>query len=395
MKPLRALYLTHYAELYGANRSLVELVVAARATGKVDPFVVLACDGPLRTELLHLGIAHAVVPFTSWMHKRVLMGGPHHRLMQRWRHYRAGVVRTRGNASQLKLLHDLAIKERIGLVHSNSSVIPIGGALARSLGVPFVWHIRELPFKHYHFHVDGGKGRYARELRRADAIIALSEAVASDVVEIAGPMDKIAVVPNGVVGDQVTENAQEVAHERWRSIPTFNFVLAALFHRSKGQAEAVEAFARLHRSFPNTALHLVGGGRTEEVRALAAESGAASAIHFTGFVARMHEVLPTMHAVLQCSRHEALGRITLEGMAHGLPVIGHASGATPVLITHGVNGLLYTRPEDLFEAMRTLVKDHAAAERMGAAGRDMVVRSYTVRLMCDRTLAVYDRLRKN
>jgi glycosyltransferase involved in cell wall biosynthesis len=45
--------------------------------------------------------------------------------------------------------------------------------------------------------------------------------------------------------------------------------------------------------------------------------------------------------VLMCSRSEAFGRVTIEGMLAGKPVIGSRSGATPELIQDGVTGLIY------------------------------------------------------
>lgn len=389
MNGLRVLHLTHYAELYGANRSLLDLVRTTRDAGQLDPFVVLAVDGPLRQALTDLGIAHAVVPFVPWMHKRVLMGGPHHRLLQRWRHHKAGMERDRINTEQVNVLLDLARRHRIQLVHANSSVIPLGGAVARSLGVPFVWHIRELPFKHYGFHVDGGTRRYATELSKADALIALSKAVATDITTVSGATDRITVVPNGVVHRERLHRLRIENDGRWRSVPTFNFLSAGLFHRSKMQEEVVSAFAKVHRQYPSTALYLAGDGDMDRVRALARTSGAVHAIHFLGFVPDMDSLLATSHAVVQCSRHEALGRITLEAMAHGLPVIGHASGATPELIQHDTNGLLYQDPQDLEATMLRLAGDHHAAQRMGNAGQDMVRDDYTVERMCEGVLSVF------
>jgi glycosyltransferase involved in cell wall biosynthesis len=392
MKSMRVLYLTHYAELYGANRSLLDLIRTMRDRGSVEPFVVLAYDGPLRLELERSGIAHAIVPFVPWMHKRVLMGRPHHRLLQRMRYRRQARERERTNRTQQAVIEGSARQHRIQLVHSNSAVIGIGATLAAHLGVPHVWHIRELPFLHYGFSVDGGVRRYAEALRKANAIIALSQAVVDDMRTFAPVAERVSVIPNGVVSEQVSKVRTQAGSTRWEHMDTFNFLVAGLFHPAKGQEEAVQAFARIHSRNPHTALYLAGDGRTEKVRAAVEALGISSAVHFIGFVPDLGPVLENTHALLQCSRHEALGRIVLEAKVAGVPIIGHASGATPELIEHERNGLLYTTADELVERMSALVGDPDLARRLGEAGRTEVPGRYTIEAMTDAVLATYQRV---
>lgn len=391
MKGLNVLYLTHYAELYGANRSLLDLVSMLHDQGAVRPFVVMAGDGALRVELDRRGIDHAIVPFVSWMHKRVYMGGPHHRLLQRMRYRQQARGRDRTNRTQQQAVVELARGHGCQLVHTNSSVIGIGGGVARELGVPHVWHIRELPFLHYGFSVDGGMRRYARELRQASGIIALSQAVVDDMRALIPSTDRIELLPDGVVTESQWMDREPFVQECWRRTDVFEFLLAALFHPSKGQEEAVNAFAGVHRRFPHTRLCLAGGGRSEGIRDLVARKGLEHAVRFTGFVDDIFTLMDRSHALLQCSRHEALGRVTLEAMVNGMPVIGHASGATPELIADGVTGLLYSTAGELMDHMCRLVTDRDLAEHMGMAGRARIPGHYTVDAMAGRTLSVYER----
>lgn len=392
MKSVRVLYLTHYAELYGANRSLLDLVRAGRDRGAVEPFVVLAYDGPLRVELERAGIPHAIVPFVPWMHKRVLMGRPHHRLLQRMRYRRQARERERTNRVQQAVIEDLARAQSIQVVHSNSAVIGIGSRVAEHLRMPHVWHIRELPFLHYGFSVDGGVRRYAEAIRKADAIIALSQAVVDDMRTFAPPPERVAVIPNGVLSEQHMKERMQAGTTRWKDPVTFNFLLAGLFHPAKGQEEAVRAFAAVHARAPRTALYLAGDGRVDAVRATVEQLGIASAVHFLGFIQDLAPVLERTHVLLQCSRHEALGRVVIEAKAAGVPVIGHASGATPELIEHGRTGLLYSTTEELETGMATLVGDPDSARRLGEAGRDQVAGRFTIEAMVEAVLATYQRV---
>jgi len=154
----------------------------------------------------------------------------------------------------------------------------------------------------------------------------------------------------------------------------------------------VQAFALVHAQNPRTALYLAGDGRTEKVRAAVEALGISSAVHFIGFVPDLGPVLEKTHALLQCSRHEALGRIVLEAKVAGVPIIGHASGATPELIDHERNGLLYTTTDDLVERMSALVGDPDLAHRLGEAGRTEVPGRYTIEAMTGAVLATYQRV---
>ncbi|MCB0767547.1 MAG: glycosyltransferase family 4 protein [Flavobacteriales bacterium] len=392
MKPMRVLYLTHYADLYGANRSLLDLVVGLRDAGAVRPFVVSAADGPFVKALQRSAIDHAVVPFASWMHKQIYSGRMHHRLLQRMRFRRAARMRDQLNAEAMRRIAALARDRGTGLVHTNSAVIGIGGQLASGLRVPHVWHIRELPFLHYRFKVDGGVRRYARELRQADALIALSQAVVDDMRQWMPKDDRVHIIPNGIITVGRWKERERTATERWTRITTFNFMLAGYFHGSKGQMEAVRAFAEVHADLPGTGLHLVGDGQVAPVQELVNDLGLEDVVTLHGFVKDIHEVMDQAHALLQCSQHEALGRITLEAMSDGLPVIGHASGATPELVADGSNGLLYRTQGELVEAMHRLVEDRDAAMRMGRAGRERVLDGFTMDRMLESTTGVYRRL---
>jgi glycosyltransferase involved in cell wall biosynthesis len=42
-----------------------------------------------------------------------------------------------------------------------------------------------------------------------------------------------------------------------------------------------------------------------------------------------------------CSKNEALGRVTIEAMSRGTPVIGFDNAGTSEIIKHAYNGFLY------------------------------------------------------
>jgi glycosyltransferase involved in cell wall biosynthesis len=74
---------------------------------------------------------------------------------------------------------------------------------------------------------------------------------------------------------------------------------------------------------------------------------------------------------------EPFGLVPLESMACGTPVIGVDEGGVPETIIHGQTGLLVKRrPQELAEAIITLLKDPERSAHYGAAGRAHVLRNW-------------------
>jgi glycosyltransferase involved in cell wall biosynthesis len=92
-------------------------------------------------------------------------------------------------------------------------------------------------------------------------------------------------------------------------------------------------------------------------------------VSFLGQLESAAPVIRSADAVVNCSRNEAFGRVTVEGMLAGKPVVGAASAGTAELIRHGCNGFLY-EPGDvgqLVEILRRLIEDPAEGHCIGQA----------------------------
>jgi glycosyltransferase involved in cell wall biosynthesis len=66
---------------------------------------------------------------------------------------------------------------------------------------------------------------------------------------------------------------------------------------------------------------------------------------------------------------EAYGRVVVEAMAAGLPVVAHLRGGYAEVMAHGVSGLLVQSQEEAYDAVMRLAGDAALCRRMGEAGR--------------------------
>lgn len=361
---LRLATFTHYAELYGANRSLLEVLLELRTRGALDPLVVVPGEGPLTARLQQENVPYLVAPFQPWMSERYYGGRLHHLIAQWLRHTRAARARKR---QSLRALNDVLPKLRAwkpDVLHSNSLAVSIGWRAAAALGKPHLWHAREFPEQHYGLTYDAGQGTYARALRSAARVVAISHALKDDLRRFGVDAARIDVVPNGVfrsstyAGLSTRPRKPDPAH--------FTFFQMGLLHPSKGQTETVEALALVRKEFPEARLIIAGGGRDKALRAAIARTGQQDAVQLAGFVEDPISAMLHGDAFISASRWEAFGRAMVEAMACKLPVIGHASGGTPEVVQDGVNGYLFSRDaRDLSQAMLKLLRDKDGARTMG------------------------------
>lgn len=386
---MRVTWITHYTRLYGANRSMLDLILELRRTGAVAPAVIAPDEGPLTEALQAAGIPWDLVPLRPWMSERPYMGGPHHRFMQFWRHRRAARARAAINRGLLPALQARLRAWDTDIVHLNSAAVPLGHHFNRSLGIPVVRHVRELPERQYLLHIDAGRRAYAKALRSADRVIAISEAVRADILRYTGSMD-VPVVYNGVLSCARQEELHALGRGRWTTAAPFTFLLLGLIHPSKGQEEAVEALAILRRSRPEARLLLIGDGNDRALRATIARTGQGEAVELRGFVDDPFPALLEAHTLLMCSRNEAMGRVTVEAMACGLPVIGHASGGTLELVEDGRTGLLYPGgAEELAERMAMMMNDPMRAAALGDAGAACARERFSIERYAEEVAAIH------
>jgi len=149
----------------------------------------------------------------------------------------------------------------------------------------------------------------------------------------------------------------------------------------KQQMQALKAFHLLTKKYDNIRLIFVGKGRriyTQKMRQFCKKNNLENKVEILGYVPNPSEIYAQSDALLMCSLYEGMGRVTAEAMAYGLPVIGLQSGATPELVRHGENGLIYEGDErDLMLQMEYLLLHQDEAKKMGARGHQMALTTFT------------------
>jgi glycosyltransferase involved in cell wall biosynthesis len=144
-------------------------------------------------------------------------------------------------------------------------------------------------------------------------------------------------------------------------------------------------------------LHIAGNGpETPQLKQLATELGIAARVHFDGAIPsdQIPAYLRDMDVLALTSRtlpnwKEQFGRVLIEAMACGVPVIGSASGEIPHVV--GDAGLI-VHEEDidgLRNGLLQLMRDDALRLELGRRGRQRVLERFTQAQVAAETVEVY------
>ena len=336
--------------------------------------------------------------------------------------------RTRGTAGgppglrewrEVNLLADaivaLAAEWRPDLLHAHSPALNGKAALiaGRRLGIPVVYEIRAFWEDAAVSNGTGSEGNLKYRLTRAlenhvvagaDAVVTICQGLKDDLVLRGVPAGKIMLSPNGVDLDLFGQAApREAALARDLELgegPVIGFI--GSFYDYEGIDDLIAAMPALVAREPDARLLLVGGGPCEaELRAQAAASPAAAAIHFVGRVP--HSEVERYYALVDVMAYpRKRSRLTdlvtplkpLEAMAQGKLVAASDVGGHRELMTDRINAALFA-PDDpaaCAAALADLLADRAGWDVRRAAGREHVATNHDWSRNVYRYQDVYHRL---
>lgn len=232
-----------------------------------------------------------------------------------------------------------------------------------------------------------------RVLARVNTIIATSPNYIETSHVLTRWKNKCVVVPLGItsplapllLGEGKTPSAQEK-----------QLLFVGKLRYYKGVNYLLQALPQIE----NARLTIVGTGPMErEWRELADALGIASRVCWAGEIS--DEQLRAQYAacdvfVLPCSeRSEAFGAVQLEAMTAGKPIVSCDVNTGVAWVNQDdVTGFVVPpkNPPALAQAITRLLNDDALRARMGNAGRERFLREFTLDVMVERVMQVYDRV---
>jgi glycosyltransferase involved in cell wall biosynthesis len=289
-----------------------------------------------------------------------------------------------------------AQQHKVDLIHSNTILTLEGGFAGRRLGIAHVWHVRELvgPGHPWRFPYEGPAfGRFVQS--QAAKLIANSQATAA-AIQPWLPPGLLDVVPNGIDLSRFALHRSDPSDRplvvamvgnlttRWKN--------HLMFVRAAGLVDpALPIEWRIYGHDPSRGGQL---GQDEYVNGLLAEikrAGLADRFHLAGFHADPAEIMAQVDLLVHPAESESFGRVVVEAMAAGLPVVGVDAGGVGEIVRHEETGLLAPPGAAAVMAryITQLVRDPDLRSRYGAAGCRRAHEGYSLQACVEGVIRTY------
>jgi glycosyltransferase involved in cell wall biosynthesis len=275
----------------------------------------------------------------------------------------------------------LIYKEKPDIVHSHSSKAGILGRLAAKIArVP---HIVHTPHGHVFY---GHFGPLASKVfmwverifsRYTDRMVALTDGEKDDYINLSvcSP-EKLCKIHSGVdVNKFMHANGNRVEKRRSLGLdqnePVVGFVGWLL--PIKGPDYLLKAMDYVWHEHQEASLVLVGkGGMDVDLRAEALKKNANGKVKFLGWREDIDEIMPLFDMLVLPSLNEGMGRVLVEAMAAGKPVVASRVGGIPDLVRHDETGYLVPPADEeaLADGIKKLLDNPAKAKQMGQRGKE-------------------------
>lgn len=294
----------------------------------------------------------------------------------------------------------LARSHAIDIIHARSRAPAWSGLIAAKLtGLPYV-----TTFHGFYGAQNSLKRLYNSVMIRGDRVIAGSQFMASHIHDTYHcPHDRIALIPRGIDTDRfdparIDAQAVHALRQKWGASPAQKVILLpGRLTRWKGQGLLLDAVARLND--PALFTVMVGDpqgreGYVSELKTQIDRLGLANAVHIAGHVDDMPTAYQAADIIVSASTDaEAFGRVPVEAMAMGKPIVAADHGGASETLRgaegQAAFGTLFT-PGDAAALAAALQQIPALpAPEMATAARAYVIANYSTQSMCRRTLALY------
>lgn len=356
----RILYLHAGAEMYGADKVLLELIKGLDSK-EFEAHVILPNDGVLVEALRQVGAQVSVLDYPILRRKYFNPKGI------------ADYIRSYNfYAKQIALY---AQEHSIDMVHNNTAAVLEGIYLKRKLKLPLIWHVHEIIVKPKAISdfINMLMGRYA------DKIVTVSQAVANHIKQSPFIKDsQVEVIYNGV--DNTVYYPMDASSIREKFDIAQDALVIGMIGRVnaiKGQNDFIEAVEPLLEKNEQAVAFLAGGvfpgeeWRLEELDKRIASSSVVSQIHRIDYYDKTSELYNMFDIfVLPSIKPDSLPTVVLEAMACSKPVVGYNNGGIAEMVVDDKSGCLVkpNRPQELSNAISLLLDSSEKREKFGRVG---------------------------
>ena len=367
---MKVMYVDQTGQLGGGELSLLDVVRYSSHKAEVTLF----SDGPFREALEEVGTPVHLLPLGK--------AGNVHR--------EGGVLSVLSAVPDYVVLRRrlIDLSEGFDVIYANSQKAFVLAALALQRNQRLIWHLRDM-LTAEHFSQLLRKVAVFAGNHKASVVIGNSLATIQSFERAGGRSNKAIVIHNGISPhpfDDVNEGQVEALRQE---LGLQGKTTVGVFGRLapwKGQHILLEAVAKL----PGLHAVIVGDALfgeqdyVERLRSRSQSDDLKGRVHMLGFRRDIPILMKLAHVIAHTSTApEPFGRVIVEGMLAGRPVIATRAGGALEIVDDGENGLLVTPgdSEDLSRCITRLYSDPEFAEKIASSGRKKATKHFSIDTM--------------
>ena len=374
-EPIRVLFVSHDASMYGAQRTLMTLLSAIDRR-VCSPFLVVPYDGPMSEAAAELGIPVFVESQVHWV-PYLFMSSRRRRLGRLYRFFRTLQPRCRA-------IERLIADHGIDLVYTNTVTCAEGAIAARRTQKPHVWHIHEsilrnsdlaqlLPYRLYCAAIEF----------LSKSIIFCSRALAMDYPQLSR---KSSIVYNGLPTPPLRDRLaarRDITNELGINHGAKLVAVVSALSPRKDHLTFLAAAEQVARRIEEVVFLIVGSGPERIANLIRKRIGDLeldSKVRLLGWRDDIPYLLAAIDVLVISSEQESFGLTAIEALAMETPVVATRCGGPEEAVVDGVNGLLVPvkDPRGLADAIVRLLLDPKFARELGVNGRNHVSKQFGV-----------------
>lgn len=272
----------------------------------------------------------------------------------------------------------------VNVIHTSTILNPEGAIAAKKHRLPHIWHVRELVGQGMYFQFPLMK-MWVRFVQSHASVLVANSSITHQHLKCFFDSIQIEAIPNGI-----EINSYKIKfHQNVRPVVV-------------GMIGNVTSRLKNHEFFVRTALSLKDDEEIEwriygalphpddpYYQALKQQAQGIRIV-FCGHKNPL-EIVNQIDILFHPTPFESFGRVFIEAMAAGIPVIGVKGGGAEEMIREGENGFL-VQPDDVDMAAKRIQQLLASAQlrnTLGAEGRLLVQQEYTLQRLAEKMSTLY------
>lgn len=297
----------------------------------------------------------------------------------------------------------------IDIVHSGTSLTLSGALAAQELGIPHVWHIKETIGQQNRIHFPMSDAVLVEYMQRlSDKVVVMSEYIGS-VFREHGCND-IFVLPDGV--DLTLYQNKPLPRLRSQlNIQQGNYLVgmvASFVSVWKQHDLFIEMAAIVAKKNPHTYFVLIGRKPNpnahwpydiarryyKQMEKLAEQKIEKNRWTFLSHHSNPAEIMASLDILVHPCSTEPFGRIAIEAMSSGIPIVGPNTGGIAEVVVKDQTGILVpaNNVNAMAEAVLELLENPSKRANLGYGGREHANHRYGIKLHVKALLKLYDQV---